>query len=50
MNKLFTKVQNGLLSRFSSNRTGIYPEKALNQYGLTLVISGSHEQKRKTSA
>lgn len=47
MSKLNTKASNGLLRRFSSNRVSIYLEEALNQYGLTLVIAGSHEQKQQ---
>lgn len=48
MSKLFIKAQNGLLGRFSSNRVSSYPGKALHQYGLTLVIAGSYEQKQQT--
>lgn len=47
MNKHLKESQNEVLARFSFDWMNTFNEKTLNQYGLTLVIAGSHEQKQQ---
>ncbi len=48
MNKHLNESQNEVLARFSFEWINTLNQKTLSQFGLTLVIAGSHEQKQQT--